>query len=53
MKNGTVSLRAMEPGDAEQVLAIYQAGIDTGHATFEVAAPDWPAFDEKYLPDCR
>mgnify|MGYP003119629371 FL=1 len=53
MKNGTVSLRAMEPGDAEQVLAIYQAGIDTGHATFEVVAPDWPAFDEKYLPDCR
>ncbi|MEV5343753.1 N-acetyltransferase family protein [Streptomyces sp. NPDC052676] len=30
---------------AEQVLAIYQAGIDEGNATFETAAPDWETFD--------
>lgn len=53
MNDKVVSLRAMEPGDGPQVLAIYQAGIDTGHATFEVTAPDWPAFDAKYLTDCR
>ncbi|WP_193171308.1 GNAT family N-acetyltransferase [Nisaea nitritireducens] len=53
MNNKVVSLRAMETGDAERVLAIYQAGIDTGHATFEVTAPDWPAFDAKYLSECR
>jgi len=29
---------------AEAVLAIYQAGIDEGNATFETAAPDWSAF---------
>lgn len=53
MNDRVVSLRAMEPGDAERVLAIYQAGIDTGHATFEAQAPDWAAFDAKYLPECR
>ncbi len=53
MKDKVVSLRAMAPGDAVPVLAIYQAGIDTGHATFEAKAPDWSAFDEKYLTDCR
>lgn len=51
--SSSVSLRPMEPADADAVLAIYQAGIDTGHATFESAAPDWPSFDEKYLTDCR
>jgi phosphinothricin acetyltransferase len=30
---------------AEQVLAIYQAGIDEGDATFETTAPTWEAFD--------
>ncbi|MEU2026767.1 N-acetyltransferase family protein [Streptomyces sp. NPDC016469] len=30
---------------AEQVLAIYAAGIAEGNATFETEAPSWPAFD--------
>ncbi|MET9296433.1 N-acetyltransferase family protein [Streptomyces sp. NPDC003077] len=30
---------------AAQVLAIYQAGIDEGDATFETVAPSWEAFD--------
>ncbi|MEP2876637.1 N-acetyltransferase family protein [Nisaea sp.] len=53
MSGKVVSLRAMELGDGPQVLAIYQAGIDTGHATFEVKAPDWVAFNAKYLTECR
>ncbi|MEQ8334696.1 N-acetyltransferase family protein [Nisaea sp.] len=53
MNDHVVSLRPMQAGDANPVLAIYQAGIDTGHATFEAQAPDWPTFDAKYLPDCR
>lgn len=28
-----------------EVLAIYQAGIDEGQATFETAAPSWERFD--------
>ncbi|MFB7270957.1 GNAT family N-acetyltransferase [Streptomyces sp. NPDC056244] len=38
---------------AGQVLAIYQAGIDEGNATFETAAPSWEAFDTGKLPEHR
>jgi len=41
----TVTVRPMGPGDAARVLAIYQAGLDTGQASFETTAPDWAAFD--------
>ncbi|WP_184925362.1 GNAT family N-acetyltransferase [Kitasatospora gansuensis] len=43
----------MEPGHAREVLAIYQAGIDEGNATFETAAPSWGAFDAARLPAHR
>jgi phosphinothricin acetyltransferase len=35
------------------VLAIYQAGIDEGQATFETHAPTWSAFDAVRLPQHR
>ncbi|MFD6326971.1 GNAT family N-acetyltransferase [Streptomyces sp. NPDC058442] len=38
---------------ADQVLAIYQAGIDEGNATFETAAPSWEAYDAAKLPEHR
>ncbi|MFC9479371.1 GNAT family N-acetyltransferase [Streptomyces griseus] len=38
---------------AEQVLAIYQAGVDEGNATFETTAPAWEAFDAAMLPEHR
>jgi len=31
---------AMTPAHADAVLAIYQAGIDEGNATFETRAPE-------------
>ncbi len=43
----------MTAGHAAQVLAIYRSGIDEGDATFETAAPDWPAFDAGKLPGHR
>jgi L-amino acid N-acyltransferase YncA len=43
----------MRPEHAEQVLAIYQVGIDEGDATFEATAPSWNAFDASRLPDHR
>src|SRR5260221_3286734 len=46
-------LRRMGEQDAEAVLAIYQAGLDTGNASFETAAPDWERFDRSKLPDHR
>ncbi len=39
--------------NAEQVLAIYQAGVDEGNATFETTAPAWEAFDAAKLPAHR
>ena len=46
-------IRPMIAGDAAQVLAIYQAGLDTGQASFETAAPAWEAFDAARLPGYR
>jgi phosphinothricin acetyltransferase len=48
-----LAVRPMTDADAGAVLAIYQAGIDTGNATFELAAPDWPHFCAGKLPDHR
>lgn len=48
-----LAIRPMTDADADAVLAIYQAGIDTGNATFELAAPDWPSFRAGKLPDHR
>ncbi|MEU3206047.1 N-acetyltransferase family protein [Streptomyces cyaneofuscatus] len=38
---------------AEQALAIYQAGIDEGNATFETSPPSWEVFDAAKLPEHR
>lgn len=46
-------IRPMEPGDGARVLAVYQAGLDTGQASFETRAPDWAAFDAGKLPGHR
>jgi arsenite methyltransferase len=45
-----VLIRPMRAGDAGQVLAVYQAGLDTGQASFETTAPAWEAFDAGKLP---
>lgn len=43
----------MTAADAAQVLAIYQAGLDGGQASFETTAPGWEAFDRAKLPGHR
>ncbi|MFC0097970.1 GNAT family N-acetyltransferase [Micromonospora marina] len=48
-----VTVRPMTAGDSGRVLAIYQAGLDGGHASFETTAPTWAAFDASRLPDHR
>jgi L-amino acid N-acyltransferase YncA/2-polyprenyl-3-methyl-5-hydroxy-6-metoxy-1,4-benzoquinol methylase len=45
-----ILIRPMRAGDADQVLAIYQAGLDTGDASFETATPGWDVFDQGKLP---
>ncbi|MFI1647282.1 GNAT family N-acetyltransferase [Streptomyces avidinii] len=48
-----VRIEALLPEHAEQVLGIYQSGIDEGNATFETKAPEWAAFDKAKLPGHR
>lgn len=43
----------MAADHARQVLAIYQAGIDEGDATFETAAQTWDVFDAARSPEHR
>ncbi|MCO5967041.1 GNAT family N-acetyltransferase [Actinoallomurus sp. WRP6H-15] len=43
----------MRSEDAGEVLAIYQAGLDGGDASFETEAPTWDAFDRARLPAHR
>jgi phosphinothricin acetyltransferase len=50
---GAVHMAAMSADHAAEVLAIYQAGIDEGNATFETSAPAWEAFDAAKLPEHR
>ncbi len=44
-----IMIRPMRPADAGQVLAIYQAGLDSGQASFETTAPSWESFDRTRL----
>lgn len=48
-----VTIAPMTAADGEEVLAIYQAGLDTGNASFEATSPDWTAWDAHHLPDHR
>jgi phosphinothricin acetyltransferase len=48
-----VEISPMLPRHAAEVLAIYQAGMDAGNATFETVAPDWAGFDADRLAGHR
>ncbi|WP_027644669.1 GNAT family N-acetyltransferase [Salinispora oceanensis] len=48
-----VAVRPMRRDDAEAILAIYQAGLDSGDASFETMAPAWREFDAGRLPEHR
>lgn len=43
----------MTPHHAEEVLEIYQAGLDTRDAGLEMTAPDWATWDATHLPHHR
>ncbi|MEU6972358.1 N-acetyltransferase family protein [Kitasatospora aureofaciens] len=53
MTTTAVTVTGMLPEHAEQILAIYQLGIDGGDATFETTAPTWQAFDATRLSEHR
>lgn len=51
--DSSVVIRPMVAADGAAVLRIYQAGLDTGLASFETVAPDWATFDAAKLPRHR
>jgi L-amino acid N-acyltransferase YncA len=46
-------IEPMTGAHAGAVLEIYQAGLDTGLASFETRVPDWAGFDAARLPGHR
>ncbi|WP_433370660.1 GNAT family N-acetyltransferase [Streptosporangium sp. CA-115845] len=48
-----LEIRPMREADASQVLAIYQAGLEGGQASFETVAPSWEGFTAGRLPRLR
>lgn len=48
-----VRLVALSTSHWPQVRAIYEAGIATGHATFDTEPPDWDRFDSTWLSGHR
>ncbi|KAB2590391.1 GNAT family N-acetyltransferase [Streptomyces arboris] len=49
----TTTVVPLSAGHADEVIAIYQAGVDEGNATFETVAPTWQQFDAAKLPEHR
>ena len=48
-----VDIRDLRPEHWPEVASIFQAGIDTGNATFETTVPSWEAWDRAHLPGLR
>jgi L-amino acid N-acyltransferase YncA len=46
-------IRDLRPEHWPEVAAVYQAGIETGNATFETATPSWEEWDRAHLPGLR
>lgn len=53
MVSKDVHIKPMTPEDWNDVRAIYQEGIRTGHATFETIVPSWAEWDAQHLKTCR
>jgi len=48
-----LDIRAFTEADFPSVSAIYQQGIASGQATFQVANKSWQEWDSSLLPQCR
>jgi len=46
-------IRNLRNSDSSAVLEIYQQGLDTGEASFEIEAPNWANWQAKYLAHSR
>lgn len=51
--NAMISLVPLQAVHWKEVARIYQEGLDTGLASFEIEAPDWNTWDNKHLTHSR
>lgn len=49
MAEATFTLRPIRPEDYGQVRAIYEMGLESGHATYETEAPTWEQFSHQKI----
>ena len=47
------SFEKMQFSHWQEVKTIYEEGIQTGQATFELSVPEWEIWDEAHLKECR
>lgn len=48
-----MTIQPMTAAHGAEVLSIYEAGISTGNATFQTAAPQWSEWDQSHIRNCR
>lgn len=48
-----IIIRTMCDEDWDAVSKIYQKGIATGNATFQITAPEWQEWNEGHLLECH
>ncbi len=51
--NEKPAFRELKETDWEQVSRIYQEGLDTGNATFELDLPNWNDWNAGHIKECR
>lgn len=51
--NKKTVFRELKETDWKQVSKIYQEGLDTGNATFELNVPAWDEWDKGHIKECR
>lgn len=48
-----IRIRPFHKADYNDVAYIYQAGMDTGIATFEMRVPDYEEWNDRFISSCR
>ncbi len=48
-----IKIRSLQPSDWSSVCSIFEQGIKTGLATFEVGVPSWEEWEKNHMQICR
>jgi L-amino acid N-acyltransferase YncA len=48
-----IEIKAMESDHWDEVRRIYEEGLATGNATFQMSAPEWVEWNKSHIQKCR